>query len=226
MSMYRKLTTVAAVVALGFGLAACGGGSDSTPTASAPTTSEPAAPDVSALLVTAHDARTDAENAEEAAAQAVKDAAKYSTMYGTAASLGDSMTATANAQKVLDAKAAADQAVMDAEAAKMAAEGALTEAEDIPADDPQRAAVMAAIQNAIDAADDAIEAAMESAGDSELKADYETAIVDTKKPKDAGYHGEQVAMAVGGALGPAAANDGTSTRVTHTAADDTAPPHG
>ena len=219
--MYRKLTTVAAVAALGFGLAACGGGgSDSTPTTSSTTTTEPAAPDVAALLVTAHDARTDAENAEEAAAQAVKDAAKYSTMYSTAAVHGDSMTAQANAQKVLDAKAAADQAVTDAEAAKMAAEDALTEAEDIPADDPQRAAVMAAIQTAIDTADDAIEAAMKSAADDDLADNYEAVVGANKaKPRTAGYHGEQVAMAVGGVLMPGengARTDGTPHTDTNT----------
>ena len=40
MSMYRKLTTVAAVAALAFGLAACGGGGGDD-TADAPTTTEP-----------------------------------------------------------------------------------------------------------------------------------------------------------------------------------------
>ena len=43
MSMYRKLTTAAAVAALAFGLAACGGGGDSD-TADAPTTTEPTGP--------------------------------------------------------------------------------------------------------------------------------------------------------------------------------------
>lgn len=41
MSMYRKLTTMAAVAVLGLGLAACGGGGDSTPTASNGDTMQP-----------------------------------------------------------------------------------------------------------------------------------------------------------------------------------------
>ena len=180
-----------------------------------------AGPDVAGLLLTAHNSRTAAETAEMAAAQAVKDAVKYSNMYSTAAALGDSMTATANAQKVFDAKAAADMAVMDAEAAKMAAETAKTEAGGIPADDPNRAAIMAALDASITAADDAIEAATESAEDMTLEAAYKAVIVDAKKPKDAGYHGEQVAKAIGGALGPD--TDGGGTRHTHSATTNAAP---
>ena len=53
MSRYRKLTTVAAVAALGFGLAACGGGgSDSDDTASTPAVTDPPAPQPEAVMST------------------------------------------------------------------------------------------------------------------------------------------------------------------------------
>ena len=44
MPMYRKLTTAAAVAALAFGLAACGGGGSDEPTASAPPPAMPPDP--------------------------------------------------------------------------------------------------------------------------------------------------------------------------------------
>ena len=216
MFTHKKLMTVCCAAVLALGLAACSSSDDDDQMGmdgDGMEMPEPTGPDVAGLLLTAHNSRTDADAATMAAAQAVKDAVKYGAMYTTAAVHGDSMTATANAQKVLDAKAAADEAVMDAEAAKMAAETAKTEAGGIPAADPNRAAVMAALDAAIEEADDAIEAATKSAEADTLAAAYKAVIVNEKKPKMAGYHGTQVAMAIGGALGPD--TDGGGTSVEH-----------
>ena len=174
------------------------------------------------LYKAAHDARSTAEAATEAAAQAVKDAMKYGAMYSTVAVHGDSDTAVENAQKVFDAKANADMAVTDAEAAKMAAETAKTAAGDLAADDPNRAAVMAAIDAAVKAADEAIKAAKASQDVMGLKDAYKAVIVDAKKPKTAAHWGEQAAMAIGGALGPHPDGNGGGTRHEHMAGD-TAP---
>ena len=121
----RKFLPIAAIAAVALTVSACGGGGDSMSMMDGdgmdPTMTEPAGPSVADLFAAAHNARGDADAAAEAAAQAVKDAVMYSTMYTAAAVHGDSMTAAENAQKVLDAKAAADTAVTDAMAAKMAA---------------------------------------------------------------------------------------------------------
>ena len=225
MSTHRKLLTVCCAAVLAFVLAACGSSDDDMAAMTPMTPMTPAAqdgPDVAGLLLTAHNSRTAAETAEMAAAQAVKDAVKYSTMFTTLAALGDSMMAEANAQKVLGAKAAADQAVIDAEAAKTALETAKTEAGGIPADDPNRAAVMDALDAAIEAADDAVKEATKSAEELTLEAAYKAVIVDAKKPKTAADHGKAAAMDVGGALMPG--TDGArGTRAPHVA---TAAPSG
>ena len=226
MFTYRKLTTVCCAAVLALGLAACGsssgdrdiangnGGDDRKP--------PPPAVDVAGLLLTAHNSRTASDAAEMAAEQAVKDAMKYFTMFTTVAVHGDSMAAQTNAQKVLDAQAAADKAVMDAEAAKTAAEAAKTEAGGIPAGDANRAAVIAALDAAIEAADDAIKAAKKSQVDPDLEAAV-TAVVGADKMNTPVKRGAVVAMAIGGALGPTSATAGDGLRVTHAAADNVAP---
>ena len=137
----RRYLPIAAIAAVALVAAACSSNDDEDAMemetgGGTPEVVEPAGPSVADLLLAAHNARTAADTASEAAAQAVKDADKYSVMYSTAAVHGDSMTAAANAQKVLDAKAAADAAVTAAETAKTTAETAKTDAGDIPADDP------------------------------------------------------------------------------------------
>ena len=230
MSTHRKLMTVCCAAVLALGLAACGSSSDDDANgngngdgngAPPPATG----PDVAGLLLTAHNSRSAADTATMAAAQAVKDAVKYSAMFTTVVVHGDSMTAQANAQNVLDAQADVDQAVMDAEAAKTAAETAMTEAGDIPADDPNRAAVIAALDAAIEEADDAIKATKKSQEDTDLKTAV-TAVVGADKKNTPVKRGAAVAMAIGGALGPTSATDGSGLRVNHLNAADTAPPAG
>ena len=170
---------------------------------------------VAALFVAAQTARDDATNAAKAADDAVKDATKYSRMLDTAGAEGDSAMAMANAQKVLDAKAAAEKAVEDAEAALTSAKDAKTEAEALPADDPSRASLIVALDAAIEDAEEMVTAAKEQAEEMPLKdaiakvqnpAESEMAPDPLKTPQDAA---DAVAMAIGMVIGP----DGTIAHV-------------
>ena len=94
----------AAVAALAFGLAACGGGGSDTPTASTPTTptepagpTEPASPTAQSLKAESADATTDAQDAGKAATQAKADAIKYAGMLTAEDVEGDSSKAIENA---------------------------------------------------------------------------------------------------------------------------------
>ena len=145
----------------------------------------------------ASEATADAKAASKAAEQAVKDADKYSGMLTVLSVEGDSSMATANAQKVLDARDDANQAVIDAEAAKTAAQNAKTEATALPDGTEGKTALVAALDAAIETAKDEIKAATEDRDDSGLKADVIMVIgTDTKKPKTAADKGREVADAI------------------------------
>ena len=215
--MSSRLGIAGIVLLAAFGLAACGGGGGSgggdsgmMPEPTEPTEPmEPAGPTAESLKADAADAITAAIAAAMAAAQAEKDAIKYAGMIGTLSVNGDSALAATNAQNVLDAEMAANAAVMDADAALMAAMDAKTAAEALPEDDEER-------QGAIDAADEAIKQATERKADAMAIVDEEedTAAgiqslmgavaeiegADMDMPNDAAYHGQQVAMAIGDAL--------------------------
>ena len=178
----------------------------------------------------ASDATKAATDAGMAAAQAVKDAAKYSGMLTVASVKGDSYQAQMNAQMVLDADDAVDQAVMDAEMAKTDAETAKTEAEAIADGTTGKTEVVAALDAAIAAAEVQIAAtkAIDTAKNADdsvnldgvaLKADVEMVTgTDKDDPNTPTDIGEGVAMAVGGALLPMVPDtvaDGTARRVTH-----------
>ncbi len=227
---YRQkpfLTLAAGAVAMALLLAGCGGGSSSTPTTPEPTPPPPPpGPTAESLKADAADAITKAAAAGMAADQAKKDAIKYAGMIDTASVSGDSAMATANAQKVLDAEMAANDAVMDADDALQAAMDAKTAAEALAADDPGRAGAITAADEAIKQAMAHKEAAMAivdatettAAGIDSLKG--AVAAIKGADPTADGYpkmpaaFGQDVAMAIGAALGPTGAADGTGTRVT------------
>ena len=183
----------------------------------------------------ASDATKKATAAGTAADDAVEEADDYSMKLDVASVKGDSSVAKANAEKVLQADADVDQAVMNAEAAKADAEAAKTAAEAIPDGTDGKTEVIAALNEAIKAAEAQIAAtkAIDTGknADDSVNADgvkLRTAVQrvtgddedDVKTPTD---KGEEVAMAVGGALLPtvpdtvadATTHDGTARRVEH-----------
>ena len=172
---------------------------------------EPAPPTVLELFATAQDSRDAAAAAAKGAGDAVKAAMDASGKLTTLAVKGDSMTATANAQAVLDMAAATVKAATDAETALQEAKDALEVAKETAADN-------AALISALDAAIEAAGADVKTATDARDSADLETAVemvtgVDEDEPMSAADHGQMVAMAIGGALGPGA--EGAGTRVAH-----------
>ena len=149
MSIHRKLTTVCCAAVLALGLAACGSDDDKMVMAPPIETNgdgkEPTALEIASELA----GRLESVDVDESLANAVK----YAGMLSSQDVNGDSAMATANAEMVLtaetainDAVTAADTAIMEANAAKMAAEDIENEAE--------KGAVMRLL-------DDAIETAME-----------------------------------------------------------------
>ncbi|MDE0280118.1 MAG: hypothetical protein OXN16_03435, partial [Gammaproteobacteria bacterium] len=100
----------------------------------------------------AADAITAAVAARMAGVQAEKDALKYAGMLTAESVKGDSAMAVMNAQMILDAEMAANQAVMDADDALDAAMMAKTAAEGLPEDDAERAGAIAAAERAIEEA--------------------------------------------------------------------------
>ncbi|MYF98184.1 hypothetical protein F4212_03480 [Candidatus Poribacteria bacterium] len=231
------------VASLALLLAGCGGGSSSTPTTPTTPPVNPG-PTPSDQLATANKiimlheeasgATADAEAAGMAVAQAVKDATKYSTMFDTASVKGDSTKAMMNAQMVLDARAAVTQAVMDAEAAKMRAMDAKTEAEALADGTAGKAEVIVALDAAIKAAEaELVTVTAISTGvnadnrynsdGTALKTAVEAVTGTAAKLKTPDDKAGEVAMAVAGALVPMVPNtvadttthDGTARRVEH-----------
>ena len=201
MSIHRKLTTVCCAAVLALGLAACGSDDDKMDMAPPMDTNgdgmEPTALEIATEL---------ADRLESVdVAELLSNAVKYSKMLLSQDVNGDSAMATANAEMVLtaetainDAVTAADTAIMEANAAKMAAEDIENEAE--------KNAVMRLL-------DDAIETAMEvkkaaKAIDEDLSAAVAVVEGDDKEmPNTAADAGEAVSIAVRAAI--AAVTEGT-----------------
>ena len=159
------------------------------------------------LFATAQDSRDAAAAAAKAAGDAVKAAMDASGKLTTLAVKGDSMTATANAQAVLDMQAATVKAAMDAETALQEAKDALEEADETAADN---VALIAALDAAIEAAEADVKTATDARDSDDLKTAVELVTGDDEDMQmSAADHGQMVAMAIGGALGPGAAGAGT-----------------
>ena len=207
MSGRKNPMTICGAVLFALGVAGCGGGGGTG-------TSGPSPSDIAGLFAAAQDARDETAGAVEAAERAVEDAMEYAAMLDTSSVGGDSMTAIENARKVLDAETAAERAVMDAEAALQAARDAKAKAEALPSEHTNRGSLIAALDAAIGYAEERVEAAREQAEGMALDAAV-TAVegTDTNNPMGPVRHGEAVATAVDGALGPAGGNDGRGARV-------------
>ena len=239
---YRQkplLTLAAGVAAMALLLAGCGGGT-TTPQMPEPPPDPgpppPTGPTAESLKADAADAITAAVAAGMAAGQAEKDAIKYAGMIDTASVSGESAMATANAQMVLNAEMAANDAVMDADDALQAAMAAKTAAEALAADDAGRAGAIAAAEEAIKQATAQKEAAQAILDKSPVGDDGSTATPaidslkdavaaikgdDMEMPNDPAHHGQQVAMAIDTALGPQ--SNGLRTSGTHTPSNPTIP---
>ena len=191
---------------------------------------------INGLFSTAQSSRSDADAAVMAAETAVENAVKYAGMLDVASVKGNSAMAAANAQMVLDAQTAGNQAVMDAEAAQMTAESALTDAMAL-ADSATKTGLVAALEAAVAHAKAQVTAA-KAARDINPMTDDDppvvTPAVDSLAEAVAAVTGgenadpqgtpksigEGVAMQIGMALLPQAdldetTPDGTATRVTH-----------
>ena len=152
----RSLLAACSIVALSVVLSGCLHSSDDS-TAQTPTTPTeptepptPPGPTAESLKADAADAITAAAAALMAGEQAEKDAIKYAGMLTAEDVKGDSAMAVANAQKIIDAEMAANQAVMDADDALSDAMDAKTAAEALPEDDAGRAGAIAAAERAIE----------------------------------------------------------------------------
>ena len=176
MSTYKNLMTVCCAAVLALGLAACGSSSDNDQAdtgmdGDGMEMPEPAGPSAADLFKVAQDSRTDAMGASDAAAAAVTTAMENSGKLSTTAVGGDSATAMANAQAILDAQMAVADAVTDAQAALDAANAAKMDAEGLE-DSDQKTSLIAALDDAIEAA----EMALQEATDARDGADLETAV--------------------------------------------------
>ncbi|MDE0175939.1 MAG: hypothetical protein OYH76_09105 [Defluviicoccus sp.] len=115
-------------------------------------TPPPPGPTAESIKADAADAITAAAAAAMAAGQAEKDAIKYAGMLIAESVKGDSAMAIMNAQMILDAEMAANQAVMDADEALQDAMAAKEAAEALSEDDAERADAIAAADRAIEEA--------------------------------------------------------------------------
>ena len=244
MTSRTKLWALSAgALALSLALAGCGGGSGpstaSTPsTPSTPANGEsgeggsPATPAPKSALSYAIDLDASVEALATLSAPPTADgsarmmASKYSTKFGTLATGGDSSVAMANAQKVLDARTALEDAIAAVETAKT---DAMTAKDGLAADaDP---AVGVVIDNAIMDADMQIEAAqkvMDAKGSTSLASYVRTVTGAATKKLTPADKAKAVAMAVAEALAPGAdmrvlTPDALPTMAMITAGTDTAP---
>ena len=217
---YRQkplLTLAAGVAAMALLLAGCGGGSSSTtPTTPVEPTPPPPPPGPSAadLFVVAQDSRAAADAAVEDAGQAVKDAVKYAGMLTAQMVDGESAMAVANAEMVLAAEMAANNAVMAAEQAMKDVEEAKTTAMGLD-DSATKTSLLAALDSAIEHAKSQIKAAKMARDVSPVQTDgTATTEVDSLKeavaavrggdpsaPMMPAAHGKTVATSVKTALG-------------------------
>ena len=131
---------------------------------------------------------------------------------------GNSATAEANAQAVLDAQTAANDAVNTANAAVQSAKDALVVAKALPSDDPNRDTLIAALEDAIKAAEGHAKAAADSRGGEDDALAVAVKVIKGDDPEAEGYpmtpaqHGRAVAMDVAMALVPASEMDGARMR--------------
>ena len=168
-------------------------------------------PSVLALFGTAQDSKDAAAAAAKAAEGAVEAATEAAGKLTTLMVKGDSMTATANAEAVLGAQITAVEAATNAETALQDAEDALEDATEHAADN---ASLIAALDAAIKAAETAVKTATDARDGEALKdAVAEVTGADEDEPMSAADHGQMVAMAIGGALGPTTSTDGGGLRV-------------
>ena len=152
MSTYKNLMTVCCAAVLALGLAACGSSSDSDgPTAATGGGSGGGGTMELTPLQTANELVARFDDLD--VAQHVADATKYAGMLNAEMVDGDSATAAANAQAVLDANMAVADAVDAADEALEEIEAARMAAEDIE-DEDERAAVLALLDVAEDAANE------------------------------------------------------------------------
>ena len=177
-------------------------------------------------FATVRTSATDAEGAASTAAAAVTTATESSEkiMARGAGVAGDSAKAAANAQAVLDAQIAANQAVNDADAAVQSAKNALVVAKALPSHDPNRATLIAALEDAIKAAEGHAKAAADSRGDEDGDLADAVEVITGDDPEAEGYpmtpaqHGRAVAMDVVKALEPTDGANGARMRGMHRAA--------
>ena len=190
MSTYKNLMTVCCAAVLALGLAACGGGGGDD-TADTPTTTDPTppppppGPTAESIKADAADAITAAAAAAMAAEQAEKDALKYAGMLTAESVKGDSAMAIMNAQMILDAEMAANQAVMDADEALQDAMDAKEAAEALSEDDAERADAIAAANRAIEEATEDKKAAQAILDKNPLQTDGTTPTTEVDSLKDA-----------------------------------------
>ena len=201
MSIQKNLITLCFATVFTLGLAACG--SDATMNGNG---DEPDARTVAELFATAQESRDASAAAAKAAEEAVIAATEASGELMPLSVKGDSMTATANAQAVLDMQAATVQAVTDAETALQEAKDALEDATEHAADN---ASLMAALDAAIKAAEADVKTATEARdGDAlEVAVALVTGGADEDEPMSAADHGLSVAMAIGSLLGPTSSTE-------------------
>ena len=153
----RTLLAACSIVALTAVMYGCTHSSDD-PATTEPTPTEPTeptepptppGPTAESIKADAADAITAATAAGMAAMKAEMDAIKYAGMLTAEAVKGDSSMAVDNAQMILDAEMAANDAVEAADDALDDAMDAKTAAEALPADDAERAGAIAAAERAI-----------------------------------------------------------------------------
>ena len=173
-------------------------------------------PSVVELFGTAQDSKDAAAAAAKAAEGAVEAATEAAGKLTTLMVKGDSMTATTNAEAVLGAQITAVEAATNAETALQDAEDALEDATEHAADN---ASLIAALDAAIKAAETDVKTATDARDGEALKdAVAKVTGADEDEPMSAADHGQMVAMAIGGALGPRTSTDGAGERVMHDAA--------
>ena len=217
MSIQKNLITLCFATVFTLGLAACG--SDATVNGNGNGNGngdEPDARTVAELFATAQESRDASAAAAKAAEDAVEAATEAMAKLTTLKVKGESMTATANAQAVLDMQAATVKAATDAETALQEAKDALEDATEHAADN---ASLMAALDAAIKAAEADVKTATDARDGGDLKA--AVALVrggDEDMPMSPGDHGTGVAMDVGMALMPTSSSDGGR--------NDVSAPHG
>ncbi len=202
-----KNLALATMAVSALALAGCGGGGSSGSVSTPTDPVDPVDPvQVAAAQLNGYYAAGDAaEAAQKAAEMAVKYAAM--DMLTAVAVEGDSAAATERAMAAFAASGDLDMAITDAKTAVAAAKAAMTAVES----DAQKAALDRAIKE--------IEAEImdaEKYRDGALKTEIARLVGDDEKmPRDAGYYGKQVAMAIGMALAPTSDSDGSGMRVNH-----------